>query len=138
MNDWIFQCNPKRYGLKGAMARSLDRRWNAPQHWSHIALGDRVWLAIVGSRDAGIHFLARETSLPYEISKDEFGFSPWRTDIQFEARIGPCLARVELLDDPVLAKVSAPGASKDRIACSHKKLANGCWNLRVIVFSDQE
>jgi len=105
VNDWIFQCNPRRYDLAAAISRSLDDSWNTPRQRSQIAVGDRVWMAIVGPHDPGIHYLATVTSPPYTIPEDEFG--RWRTDIHYDYRIEPFLARAELLDDPVVGKVTA-------------------------------
>jgi HJR/Mrr/RecB family endonuclease len=105
VNHWIFQCNPKRFDLERALARSPDINWNAPLQRSEIAVGDRVWLAIVGQRDPGIHYLATITSPPYTVPEDEFG--RWRTGLHFEYRLDPFLSRVEVLDDPVLGRITA-------------------------------
>lgn len=105
VNDWVFQCNPKRYDVDAAVAESLDQWWNTPRQRSQITVGDRVWLAIVGPHDPGIHYMATVSSPTYTVPQDEFG--EWKTDIHFDFRVAPFLSRAELLDDPVLDSVSA-------------------------------
>lgn len=105
VNDWIFQCNPKRFDLQAAISRSLDNNWSTPRQRSQIAVGDRVWMAIVGPHAPGIYYLATVTSPPYTTLQDEFG--RWHTDIHYDDAIEPFLSRTELLDDPILGKVTA-------------------------------
>ena len=100
MTDWIFQANPKRYDVHAAVARSSQDWWNTPRCRDRIALNDRVWLQIVGRDRPGIYYLATIASLPYESPEGEFG--PWHTDIRWDYRIDPPLARSELADDPVV------------------------------------
>jgi Restriction endonuclease/EVE domain len=98
--DWIFQANPKRYDVHAAVARSPRDWWNTPRYRDRIALNDRVWLQIVGQDRPGIYYLATIVSLPYESPEEEFG--PWHTDIRWDYRIDPPLARPELVNDPAL------------------------------------
>jgi Restriction endonuclease/EVE domain len=98
--DWIFQANPKRYDVHAAVARSSQGWWNTPRYRDRIALNDRVWLQIVGRNQPGIYYLATIVSLPYESPEEEFG--PWHTDIRWDYRIDPPLARPELVNDPAL------------------------------------
>ena len=100
MADWIFQANPKRYDVHAAVARSPQDWWNTPRYRDRIALNDRVWLQIVGPDRPGIYYLATIVSLPYESPEEECG--PWHTDIRWDYRIDPPLARPELVDDPAL------------------------------------
>lgn len=100
MADWIFQANPKRYDVHAAVARSRRDSWNTPRYRDRIAVKDRVWLQIVGPDRPGIYYLATVMSPPHESPEDEFG--PWHTDIRWDDRIDPPLARPELVDDPVL------------------------------------
>jgi hypothetical protein len=96
--DWIFQANPKRYDVHAAVVRSSQDWWNTPRYRDRIALNDRVWLQIVGPDRPGLYYLATIVSLPYETPEDEFG--PWHTDIRWDYRIDPPLARSELVNDP--------------------------------------
>ena len=100
MADWIFQANPKRYDVHAAVARSPQDWWNTPRYRDRIALNDRVWLQIVGQDRPGIYYLAMIVSLPYERPEEEFG--PRHTDIRWDYRIDPPLARPELVNDPAL------------------------------------
>ena len=100
MADWIFQANPKRYDVHGAVARSRRDWWNTPRYRDRIAVNDRVWLQIVGPDRPGIYYVATIVSLPYEGSEEQFG--PWHTDIRWDYRIDPPLPRPELVNDPAL------------------------------------
>jgi hypothetical protein len=73
MTDWIFQGNRKRYDLDAAISASRRQRWSTPRYRDATAVGDRVWLQVVGP-----------------------------TDIRFDYRIDPALLRVELLADAKL------------------------------------
>lgn len=100
MTDWIFQANPKRYDVHAAVKRSPDDSWNTPRSRDSIAIGDRVWLSIVGPSNPGLYYVAEATSLPYETPDSEFG--RWHTDIRYIHRIDPPLSRSELLADPIV------------------------------------
>jgi hypothetical protein len=63
---WIFQGNPKRYDLDGAL-RELDTiRWRVPQYTSDILPGDAVVLWRSGD-DAGIVGVGRVVEPPREV-----------------------------------------------------------------------
>jgi HJR/Mrr/RecB family endonuclease len=100
MADWIVQANPKMYDVHAAVERSPTDWWRTPRYRRQIAVGDRIWLQIVGPRDPGIYYIASFASLPYERPDSDFG--PWHSDIQYEYRIEPPLLRVESAADPVL------------------------------------
>ena len=100
MADWVFQANPKRYDVHAAVGKSRRDWWSTPRYRDRIALGDRVWLQIVGPSHPGIYYVATIVSLPYEQANAEFG--RWYADIQWDYRIEPPLLRPELLADPGL------------------------------------
>jgi hypothetical protein len=103
VTDWIFQANPKRYDVHAAVVRSTDDSWNTPIHRDTVAVGDRVWLSIVGPVSPGLYYIAEITSLPYEKPESEFG--RWHSDIRYVYRIEPPLLRAELVADPALGNV---------------------------------
>jgi len=105
VTDWVFQCNPDRYDVDAAVAEGLDQWWSTPRYRSRIAVGDRVWLTVVGRRNPGVYYLAKVTSPPYETNLGEFG--RWRTDIYFTHRVDPPLPRGEILTDPALRECRA-------------------------------
>ena len=105
MTDWVFQCNPDRYDVDSAVAESLNQWWNTPHHRNQIAVGDRVWLTIVGRHNPGVYYSAEIMSPSYETSLGEFG--RWRTDIYFTHRIDPPLLRPEISTDPLLGECRA-------------------------------
>lgn len=105
VTDWIFQANPRRYDVHATVGKSRTDWWSVPRYRGRIALGDRVWLQIVGPDRPGIYYVAAETSLPYEGPSGEFGRS--HVDIRWEYRIDPPLLRPELLGDPALASYYA-------------------------------
>lgn len=74
--------------------------WSTPRYRDQIALGDHVWLQIVGPDRPGIYYVATIVSLPYERADAEFG--RWHTDIQWDYRIDPPLLRAELRGHPAL------------------------------------
>jgi HJR/Mrr/RecB family endonuclease len=100
MADWIFQANPKRYDVHAAVVKSRKDWWSTPRYRDRIALGDRVWLQIVGPDRPGIYYVATVVSLPYE--RADAGFGRWYTDFRWDYRIDPPLLRAELLGDPAV------------------------------------
>jgi len=100
MTDWIFQGNRKREDLEAAIAASPLRSWSTPRYRDRTAVGDRVWLQVVGRNEPGIYYVAEITVPTYEDPEWHDGghvYGRWRTDIRFEYRIDPPLLRVELL-----------------------------------------
>jgi HJR/Mrr/RecB family endonuclease len=79
---------------------SRARTGGTPRYRDRIALGDRVWLQIVGPDHPGIYYVATIMSLPYENVESSWG--RWQTDVRFDYRIDPPLLRSELLNDPVI------------------------------------
>jgi len=106
VTDWIFQGNGKRDDLDAALAASRLHSWRTPRYRDLTAVGDRVWLQIVGRNEPGIYYVARIVAPTYEDPEWHDGDSPyarWRTDIRFDYRIDPPLLRVELLAHAGLA-----------------------------------
>jgi predicted RNA-binding protein with PUA-like domain len=99
--DWIFQGNPRHYDLEAAVAASRERWWGTPRFREQMAIGDRVWLQVVGPKDPGIYYVATIVSKTYEhpVDPSEPAHFRWRTDIRFDYRIQPPLLRSELLED---------------------------------------
>ena len=100
MTDWIFQGNGKRYDLETAAAAASLHRWRTPRYRDRTAVGDRVWLQLVGRADPGIYYIGTITAPTYEDPRWRVGDSPyarWWTDVRFDHRIDPPLFRVELL-----------------------------------------
>jgi predicted RNA-binding protein with PUA-like domain len=101
MADWIFQDNPRYYNLDAEVAASRERWWGTPRYRDQMAVGDRVWLQVVGPKDPGIYYVATIVSKTYEhpVEPTDPGHFRWRTNIRFEYRIRPPLLRSELLED---------------------------------------
>jgi len=66
-----------------------------------MAVGDRVWLQVVGPKAPGIYYAATIMSETYEhpVQPSDPAHFRWRTDIRFDYRIRPPLLRSELLED---------------------------------------
>src|ERR1700690_4107611 len=104
MADWILEGNPRPYDLAAAVASSREQWWGTPHFRDQMAVGDRVWLQVVGPKDPGIYYIATITSPTYEhdvMPSDPRHFR-WRTDIRFDYRVQPPLLRSELEADAEL------------------------------------
>ena len=101
MADWIFQGNRRPAELDIVVAADRDRAWGTPRFRDRMALGDRVWLQVVGPKAPGIYYTATIVSETYEAPgpPENPGRFRWRTDIRFDCRIRPPLLRSELLED---------------------------------------
>ena len=101
MADWIFQGKPRHYDLDAAVTASREHWWGTPRYRDRMAVGDRVWLQIVGPKDPGIYYAATIVSETYEhpVQPSDPAHFRWRTDIRFDYRIRPPLLRSELLED---------------------------------------
>jgi hypothetical protein len=101
MADWIFQGNPRHYDLDATVAASREQWWGTPRYRDRMAVGDRVWLQVVGPKDPGIYYTATIVSQTYEhpVQPSDPAHFRWRTDIRFDYRIRPPLLRSELLKD---------------------------------------
>jgi EVE domain len=104
MADWIFEGNPRHYDLAAAVASSREQWWGTPHFRDQMAVGDRVWLQVVGPKDPGIYYIATITSPTYEhaVEASEPRHFRWRTDIRFDYRVQPPLLRSELEEDAEL------------------------------------
>ena len=99
--DWIFQGNPRHFDLDAAVAAPGEQWWGTPRYRDQMAVGDRVWLQVVGPKDPGIYYLATIVSQTYEhpVQTSDPARFRWRTGIRFDYRIRPPLLRSELLED---------------------------------------
>jgi len=100
MTDWIFQGNGKQYDLDAALAASRVQSWRTPRYRDRTAVGDRVWLQVVGRHDPGIYYAGAITTPTHEDPDwhdGDSGYARWRTDVRFVYRIDPPLLRAELL-----------------------------------------
>jgi hypothetical protein len=100
MTDWIFQGNGNRYDLDAALVASRLHSWRTPRYRDRTAVGDRVWLQVVGRNDPGIYYLATIAAATYEDPEWRDGdsaYARWWTDVRFDYRIDPPLLRAELL-----------------------------------------
>jgi hypothetical protein len=104
MADWIFEGNPRYYDLAAAVASSPEQWWGTPHFRDQMAVGDRVWVQVVGPKDPGIYYVATITSPTYEhaVEASEPQHFRWRTDIRFDYRVQPPLLRSELVEDAEL------------------------------------
>src|SRR6201987_5033429 len=66
MADWIFQGNPRHYDLDAAVTASREQWWGTPRYRDRMAVGERVWLQVVGPKDPGIYYAATIVSETYE------------------------------------------------------------------------
>src|SRR5215472_17396033 len=100
MTDWIFQGNGRQLDLDDALAKSRLRSWRTPRYRDRTAVGDRVWLQVVGRDQPGIYYVATIIAPTYadpEWRVGDSAYARWRTDVRFEYRIDPPLLRAELL-----------------------------------------
>ena len=58
MADWLFQGNSRHYDLDTAVAASREQWWGTPRYRDRMAVGDQVWLQVVGPKDPGIYYVA--------------------------------------------------------------------------------
>jgi len=91
MADWIFQGNPRRYDLGASVTASREQWWGTPRYRDRMAIGDRVWLQVVGPKDPGIYYAATIVSETYEhpVRPSDPAHFRWRTDIRFDYRFRP-------------------------------------------------
>jgi hypothetical protein len=101
MADWIFQGNSRHYDLGTSVAASREQWWGTPRYRDRMAVGDQVWLQVVGPKDPGIYYVATIVSETYEhpVQPSDPAHFRWRTDIRFDYLIRPPLLRSELLED---------------------------------------
>jgi hypothetical protein len=107
MADWIFEGNPRHFDLGAEVASSREQWWGTPRFRDQMAVGDRVWVQVVGPHDPGIYYVATIISPTYEHAPEtpetpEERHFRWRTDVRFEYRVQPPLLRSELIADAEL------------------------------------
>ena len=125
MADWIFQGNPQRHNdLDASVAASRERWWGTPRYRDRMAVGDRVWLQIVGPKAPGIYYVAMIVSGTYEhpVQPSDPAHFRWRTDIRFDYRIRPPLLRSELLEDGHSDRSARSVASRVRTCPCRRRL----------------
>jgi hypothetical protein len=93
---WIFQANPGRFDLSGALDELSEMTWLVTRHAGDIAVGDRVYLWESGP-DAGIVASATVIEEVREREEDEVSLRFWRQE-----RDSLPAARVMLRIDQVL------------------------------------
>ncbi len=100
--SWMFQGNPKRHDLLGAVAESRTYFWAMNQHRDHATQGDRIYFFLSGDQ-AGIYAVGRMTSTAYRAEEaNEFG--DWKVDLVFEWLVEPPLLRnPDIAADAILA-----------------------------------
>jgi hypothetical protein len=105
MAEWIFQGHSRHYDLDASVAASRQQWWGTPRYRDRMAVGDRVWLQVVGPKDPGIYYVATIMAKADEhpVQPSDPAHFQWRTDIRFDYRILPPLLRSELLEDVQLA-----------------------------------
>jgi hypothetical protein len=106
MTDWIFQGNGRQYDLDAGIAASPLHSWRTPRYRDRTAVGDSVWLQLVGRDEPGIYYLATITGPTHEDPEwhpGDYAYARWRTEVRFDYRIDPPLLRVELLATAALA-----------------------------------
>jgi hypothetical protein len=107
MADWIFEGNPRHFDLGAEVVSSREQWWGTPRFRDQMAVGDRVWVQVVGPHDPGIYYVATIISPTYEHAAEatesaEARHFRWRTDIRFDYRVQPPLLRSELEADAEL------------------------------------
>ena len=104
MADWIFEGNPRHYDLAAAVASSRKQWWGTPHFRDQMAVGDRVWLQVVGPKDPAFTTLRRlpRRRTSTDVEESEPRHFRWRTDIRFDYRVQPPLLRSELVADAEL------------------------------------
>ena len=101
MADWIFQGNRRYSDLDASVTACREHWWGTPRYRDRMAVGDQVWLQVVGPKDPGIYYVATIVSETYEhpVQPSDPAHFRWRTDIRFDYLIRPPLLRSELLED---------------------------------------
>ncbi len=70
---WLFQCNPEKYDLDGALKAMARTTWRMARHADEIAVGDRVFLWVSGSA-GGLRAVATVDAPVVEVTKDDDPF----------------------------------------------------------------
>lgn len=108
---WMFQANPDRFDIDGALSSLDTMRWRVPQYTSEIRPGDAVVLWRSG-REAGVVGLGRITAAPreemiamVEERKFDLGQELSESTTVVDLRVIPCpfVAKDEVAELPAMA-----------------------------------
>lgn len=114
--EWVFQANPKKYNLKGALQELKQKTWLVSQHKEDIGKGEKVYLWESGP-EGGIVAVARTLTDPlmmeadpaeqrYQIDTEKFSGERLRVRIDIEKVLEKPLKRAELETHPVLSSMA--------------------------------
>ena len=113
MTAWIFQSNPDRYDLPGALRESSVETWLANQHRSEIKAGDTAYLWETG-KQSGILAVATVLSEPAMMPQStgdtkfalgDFSGDRWRVRLQVDKVLTPRALKTDLIKDPILVNL---------------------------------
>ena len=111
--SWIFQANPQRYDIDGALAELDELSWLINQHPDHIHEGDEVFLWRSGPQ-GGVVGTATILTEPaeFEVSPEDAAFNrdaekfegaKKRVRLQVDKVIDPPILRTAIAEDPSLS-----------------------------------
>jgi hypothetical protein len=61
-----FKIGARRSLMAASVAASREQWWGTPRHPDRMAVGDRVWLQVVGPKDSGAYYVAAIVSATNE------------------------------------------------------------------------
>jgi hypothetical protein len=73
LQSWLFQCNPDKYDLDGALKAMKRTSWRMSRYAEDIAVGDQVFLWVSG-RAGGLRAVATVDSPVTEVASDDDTF----------------------------------------------------------------
>jgi MoxR-like ATPase len=110
--NWIFQANPERFDIDGALGNLLSLTWTAGREASSIGIGDRVFLwrsgatggivAVATITEAAATIPASEQELPYVRDKELLAEPQPRVHLRIDQRLTRALSRASIASDPRL------------------------------------
>jgi predicted RNA-binding protein with PUA-like domain len=110
---WVFQANPSKYDIDGALVELAEIEWTVRQYSSDVHIGDRVYIWKSGA-EGGVIATAEVATEPEVRAKTD---DPYVTDPDAFAKPGPIvtlhiaavlpqpLLRSDLLEHPILNKL---------------------------------
>lgn len=102
--QWMFQYNPKWYGLEASIQRRLLEDWTMYRYRDYVRVGQRIFFMRSGGENAAITAVGRIASLIYEKPEEaDLHFRYW-VDVVYDERVIPPLTRPEMQHDPILAE----------------------------------
>jgi AAA domain (dynein-related subfamily)/EVE domain len=113
MTAWIFQSNPDRYDLAGALRASSVETWLANQSRSEIKAGDTAYLWETG-KQSGILAVATVLSdsalMPQsagdaKFNLDDLSGDRWRVRLQVDKVLTSRVLKTDLIKDPILVNL---------------------------------